>query len=860
MAILEIENVDRDAYLYDYEFTKTLEWYNSQGTILLNDDISNTLRGSLDKFQDIKIYDDDEINIEFRGVIVDIEQEHNDNGHFALSIQDYWYLFTRKHITKTYTSMTASAIIKDIISTYFASDFTVVGVNSTVTTYTYRLRGRNVAKFLQELADLEGFIILIDTTKDLVFKAETTTSTGKTWVYADGDMLDEKFDSIGRDIVNAVFVEGRAGSPLGVGVGAYYVDSALVSALNGKILEMSKIVDSTLTTIKQCRDRGETEVRRRNQTAPIGMVKGIKDFDVDIGKIHTMTIAHRGYSNSSFLVRSATHKYAADTTTIKVIYTSKDNSELVSDVLIQARQLQEIETDDNTIFPKFIQATDDLILKAYVSVENRSSQDNYYGNNYYGNLYYGSQNTGSYTEVLAEEQINVMNEGIEGIMRILSQVGTVPNVLDHTNTHIAVGNSSTAINFSDTAINNETARQQGELGSPDDNSENMLIAHYKMNGNAKDSSGFNRDGTNNGVSFVSGKIGNAGDFERSELDYIDLPTLINFTEITVSIWFKLEQVGSLFHYFLDLDNGSSNRLFFYVSNASKLVFAINGTVGTTTQTYLIDTWYHAIIIYNGSTAILYVDNVSILTISPTGDIDLSSLSNGARIGSFANGALHQMDGLIDDVRIYNYALSTTEIADIYNSGTGRETGVATYQISWDFLITDDDITSGTINNVGLLNASSLGELFFAGVLSTAVNKIANEEQKITIRLTFEVSNYYLTNAGRKLIRDLLIGASTNYMDNAGSWIEIQTTTPYRDSMATSYPDLNQAGTKLIYQTEITAAEILANSLDGETYTGMDLVDAASAGNTIFDGEVGYTVDVNDDEPQSAEVIINGVRE
>ena len=653
MAILKIDTVDRDAYLIDYEFIKTIEWYNSFGEVELMDDENDVLRGVLAKFQDIQIFNDEETEIQFRGVIVDFDPEPNDNANFLLAIQDYWFLFTRKHISTSFTNMTASAIILSIMSTYFPNDFTVTGVVSTTKLYTYKLRGQNLAKFLQELAGQEGFIIFVDTSKDIVFRAETSESTNKTWTYAD-EMLDEDFKDVGRDIVNAVLVEGNSGSPQGVGVGAFYVDSALVEAMGGTILEMAKVVDSTLTTNKQCRDRGETEVRRRNQSAPIGTIMAIKDFDVDIGKIHTMTIPHRGYTDALFLVRSAKHTFASDKTIIKVIYTSKDNTELVSEVLLQARQLQEIDTDDSTIFPKYVQAVDDLILKAYVTVERRASAGSYYGNAFYGGSYYGVQNTIAFEEALAEEQIIVVNEGFESLFKIIAQIATIPNDLRNANSYLAVGSSNSPISFADTTINSESARVNTEAGDPD--------------------------------------------------------------------------------------------------------------------------------------------------------------------------------------------LSTP------------------YQLSWEFIISDGDLTTGTIRNIGLLNTNALGELFFAGVLSEAIAKSANEDVKFTIRLTFETLNSYITDIGRTLFRDLLVNNSSDYLDNTGSWIEIVTAPVFRDGMEPTSPEVVQGGTKIIYQSQLTAAEIVSNSLNGKSYTGIDIYDAVSGGNKIFDGESGYTIGIITDENQFIEAIINGARE
>lgn len=67
-----------------------------------------------------------------------------------------------------------------------------------------------------------------------------------------------------------------------------------------------------------------------------------------------------------------------------------------------------------------------------------------------------------------------------------------------------------------------------------------LVSYYKLDSNSNDSIGSN-NGTDTSVSYVAGKIGNAGSFNGST-SYINIPdsTTLSFTNkiCTWNFWFK----------------------------------------------------------------------------------------------------------------------------------------------------------------------------------------------------------------------------------------------------------------------------------------------------------------------------------
>jgi hypothetical protein len=78
-----------------------------------------------------------------------------------------------------------------------------------------------------------------------------------------------------------------------------------------------------------------------------------------------------------------------------------------------------------------------------------------------------------------------------------------------------------------------------------------------------------------------------------------------------------------------------------------------------------DRWYHVVGTFDGTTGRLYVDGV--LNSSAPQSSPLTDRNNQVYIGRGISGT-NSFSGSIDEVRVYNRALSATEISALYNSG------------------------------------------------------------------------------------------------------------------------------------------------------------------------------------------------
>jgi hypothetical protein len=187
---------------------------------------------------------------------------------------------------------------------------------------------------------------------------------------------------------------------------------------------------------------------------------------------------------------------------------------------------------------------------------------------------------------------------------------------------------------------------------------------------------------------VAGKIKQAmnivGGGTSNFLDVADKASL-RPSNITISFWIKYKNptlgntilgkvTNSSWNDGYSFDSytgraGTSQNTFFWVNNYS---------TGAVSSTISSGNWYHMVGTYDQTNLKLYVNGV--LADSKPYSTAITHSVNELYIGKTVGGA--SLDGALDDVRIYNYAFSAQEVANLYNSAkqsyvgaTVRRTGL-----------------------------------------------------------------------------------------------------------------------------------------------------------------------------------------
>jgi hypothetical protein len=162
-------------------------------------------------------------------------------------------------------------------------------------------------------------------------------------------------------------------------------------------------------------------------------------------------------------------------------------------------------------------------------------------------------------------------------------------------------------------------------------------------------------------------------------DYVTVPDssvwAFGTNDFSIELWTKFNSVRSDSSYgqpanvFVGQDEagGSHNKWVFYLNNG--LYFHINGSVsvyiGPIPFSPIVGQWYHLSLTRSGSTYSFYVDGTLLGTESNAN----SSPDVNAPLTLGQVEGLGYFDGLIDEVEIFNRALSASEIAAVSNAGS-----------------------------------------------------------------------------------------------------------------------------------------------------------------------------------------------
>ena len=138
---------------------------------------------------------------------------------------------------------------------------------------------------------------------------------------------------------------------------------------------------------------------------------------------------------------------------------------------------------------------------------------------------------------------------------------------------------------------------------------------------------------------------------------------------TMSCWVKITSYGAGNTFIFQNGANDANGMALYITNAGVLHGDISFVADVNSAfTLNTATWYHIAWIRNGGTSQLYVNAVAKGSTSASTP---NSPGSWTTIGAWANAAgtvSGYFTGLIDDVRFYERAISTTELTNMYNKG------------------------------------------------------------------------------------------------------------------------------------------------------------------------------------------------
>jgi hypothetical protein len=389
----------------------------------------------------------------------------------------------------------------------------------------------------------------------------------------------------------------------------------------------------------------------------------------------------------------------------------------------------------------------------------------------------------------------------------LTSDGTDTPILDEISLNYTTDTTAPTISYTgDTPDDDSTINQTSatiETTSSDNNSwhsvinnwNDSLVGWWRMNGDLTDSSGNGNDGTNHGATYTaSGKLGGAYSFDGDD-NYVS--TDYNEEVKTLSFWMKTNDFDTLKGQFGQRydsaeesgnwqmhwdDEGSHNKLRIYAySDTSMSGWSTSANGGTTyggefvtTTTFETDTWYHVVVTSSGTLLQYYVNGA--YDNQKANNFVLGGLSNDDDLiigGSFGNENLYPFNGLIDDVMIFNRALSADEIASLYDASASQYSNTFTGL---------SDLTTYTYQTYAQDaggNVATAGEQSFDIVLDSDAPVISaglptGEQEEKTEQVTMSVTTDENATCKYGTIADTAYASIANTFNTTGSTSHSQT--------------------------------------------------------------------------------------
>jgi hypothetical protein len=211
-----------------------------------------------------------------------------------------------------------------------------------------------------------------------------------------------------------------------------------------------------------------------------------------------------------------------------------------------------------------------------------------------------------------------------------------------------------------------------------------LLGYYPFTGNANDVSANTANLTNNNAVLTADRFGTANAaYSFNGINQNLINSTPNFTfnpasSFTISFWYNRNSTSTNGVLIMNATNAAGNFIWIFQAGATNSQYGTNKQqfawiwAQTTSTT---SAWTHIVCVYNAGAMTLYKNNVQVATGTYT-HTNVTSANLPLYVGRGVGGDFY--NGKMDDIGIWNRALTACEINDLYNSSNSL-TGVSAGQ-------------------------------------------------------------------------------------------------------------------------------------------------------------------------------------
>jgi hypothetical protein len=194
-----------------------------------------------------------------------------------------------------------------------------------------------------------------------------------------------------------------------------------------------------------------------------------------------------------------------------------------------------------------------------------------------------------------------------------------------------------------------------------------LLSWWPGDGNANDIQGNNDGSLLEGATFAPGLVGRAFSFDG--IGHMSAPATnlpIDDGDRTMDLWVKVNVFYEGEAFFAAYGKFDAPDQAYYLGTAGKTLFFSQWGQNIWGPELVPDRWYHVAVASSGSLITLYLDGKAVnsgnLRINTPGRTQLF-------IGNLPGDSSKRLNGLIDEVDVFNRALSAAEIKSIFLAGS-----------------------------------------------------------------------------------------------------------------------------------------------------------------------------------------------
>ena len=201
-----------------------------------------------------------------------------------------------------------------------------------------------------------------------------------------------------------------------------------------------------------------------------------------------------------------------------------------------------------------------------------------------------------------------------------------------------------------------------------------LVADFPFAGDAHDATQFENNGLPGGAQLVTDRFGfgsNAYAFSGADSIYVDNSIQYNSPLASISFWVKVGELPAQGEVYLLSHGGWQERWKISLPSHGKTVFTTNYENGISDMDagdgneLQVGVWTHVVMVHDGAKDKIFMDGAMVAQKDVSGTLNSTTFPLGMGYNPVDGGSY--FNGSLDDVQLYNVALTDQEVADLYTA-------------------------------------------------------------------------------------------------------------------------------------------------------------------------------------------------